>query len=296
VELKDAKGGGVVITDGRYTIQAAQELDDESWGLCITGTGAPSMAGYIAAALGSGSKKVGFDASTLPLHALNDLEKALGEHQLIPVPATENILDEVWEKSQGGRPAPPTAPAAVHPEEVAGRSVADKISVLRADIAAAGADAYVASSLDEVNWLLNIRGGDMESTPVAMSFLIVTEKEIRLYIDQSKVTSSEVKSHLASSLVSVHDYSEVYADVASLAADGIKFMLDPGTTSVATKQAAGEGAIVKTSPVALPKAVKNTREMAGMSAAHVRDGAHMARTLCWLESAGGGGAVGDGSC
>uniref|UniRef100_A0A6U5A060 Xaa-Pro aminopeptidase n=1 Tax=Hemiselmis andersenii TaxID=464988 RepID=A0A6U5A060_HEMAN len=283
--LEDAPGGGLVVTDGRYTIQAAQELDSSAWGIRITGTGAPSMPGYVASALGTGSKRVGVDAATLPLQALSDLEKALGDHKLIPIPTSENPLDVVWE----GRPAPPMAPAYVHAEEYAGSSVADKVGTLRKDMEDAGAGAYVASDLMEVCWLLNIRGADVDNTPVCMSFAVVTRDEVRLYVERSKVEGGEVEAHLAASGVTVHDYHDVYGDVKTLAGEGLKFWLDPGTSSVATKQAAGDAALVKASPIAVPKARKNTKEMEGMQKAHVRDGAAMARTLSWLEAAVEGG-------
>eukprot|EP00283_Hemiselmis_rufescens_P016198 CAMPEP_0173443288 /NCGR_PEP_ID=MMETSP1357-20121228/29353_1 /TAXON_ID=77926 /ORGANISM="Hemiselmis rufescens, Strain PCC563" /LENGTH=625 /DNA_ID=CAMNT_0014409149 /DNA_START=1 /DNA_END=1878 /DNA_ORIENTATION=+ len=282
--LEDAQGG-LVVTDGRYTIQAAQELDSSAWGIRITGTGAPTMSGYVATALGGGSKRVGVDASTLPIQSLDDLQKALGDHKLVPIPTADNPLDEVWE----GRPNPPTAPAYVHPVEYAGVGVTEKIATLRKQLNDAGASAYVASDLMEVCWLLNIRGADVDNTPVCMSFAVVTEEQVRLYIDTAKVSSEEVDGHLKASGVTVHDYHEVYADVKELAADGVKFWLDPGTTSVAIKQAAGEGAVVKASPVAVPKARKNDKEMQGMQEAHVRDGAAMARTLSWLEAAVEGG-------
>jgi len=283
--LEDASVGGLVVTDGRYTIQAAKELDTESWGIRITGTGAPSMAGYVASALGEGSKRVGVDASTLPLQSLIDLEKALGKHELVPIPTADNPLDEVWD----GRPAPPKEPAYVHVEEYAGISVADKVASLRSAMEESGADAYVASDLMEVCWLLNIRGGDIDNTPVCMSFAIVTRDEVRLYIDEGKVSGGKVAGHLEESGVGVFSYHGVYDDVRELAGGGLKFWLDPGTTSVATKQAAGEAAVVKASPIAVPKARKNAREMEGMQRAHVRDGAAMARTLSWLEAAVEGG-------
>ncbi|CAM9253319.1 unnamed protein product [Heterosigma akashiwo] len=138
--------------------------------------------------------------------------------------------------------------------------------------------------LDEVAWLYNLRGADIAFCPVVLAYALVpAEGPARLYIDAAKVTKA-VAAHLAENQVEVRPYGDLLGDVGALGAAGSKLMLDKARVNYAIFRAVPEGQVVaKTSPLQLPKARKNEAEIAGMRAAHARDGAAECEFLCWLE-------------
>lgn len=283
-----ANGGAFLVTDGRYTIQASQELDTSKWKVMQVGARMPTMPEHLRSALGSGPKRIGVDASTVSLGTWRSLEKELHPHKLIAL--DESPLAVQWEADSAfTRPALPTAPAAEHPIEYAGVSAGDKLAQLREALDKEGADAMAISSLDEVAWLLNIRGSDVAYCPVVMSHVAVTPSEALLFVDDSKL-DDQVRKHVVSAGYTVKPYEAFISTLRGLASQGLNFWVDPGVTSWAVYSALGfdtdnKPAVEKLSPMALPKAIKNDAETKGLQEAHVRDGVAMARFFSWLEAA-----------
>lgn len=144
------------------------------------------------------------------------------------------------------------------------------------------------SSLDEVAWLLNLRGSDIAYCPVVMSHVVVTPSEAFLFIDQAKL-APDLRKHIQAAGYSIKPYDAYIGTLETLAADkSLKFWVDPSVTSWAVYSALGfaggaKPAVEKLSPIAMPKAIKNAAETKGLQDAHVRDGVAMARFFSWLE-------------
>jgi len=162
-------------------------------------------------------------------------------------------------------------------------SAKDKLTQVFADVAAKGANSLILSKLDDIAWILNTRGSDIECNPVTLAYLIVEKDSATLYIDQDKVSSSDVIDHLNQAGVTTKDYKEIISGVNSLL-DGIMF--DPATTSIAVADAARKFATIETaSPVDLKKAKKNEKEIQGMREAHLRDAAALTKFFSWMDIA-----------
>ena len=294
-------------TDGRYFTQASQELSNE-WTLMKGGQpGVPEPKQWLAERMDKGAR-VGVDASVHSLNEARAMRDILTKHGVLFEFVTANPVDEAWGEA---RPPFPTAPLRAHPAEWAGKSVAEKIAQCRADLAAKNADALVVSPLDEVAWLFNVRGGDLEFNPVALGYGIITADAATLYVDQAKVTDA-IRADLKNAGVATAPYETCVADIKALAAAGKSLWVDPEKVSAALVAAAEEAANgidadpsaraakrAKTgeddgkkttvvfegaSPIPLAKAIKNDAEIAGMVEAHLRDGVAMASFWCWLDS------------
>lgn len=314
-------------TDGRYWLQGAQQLGPQ-WTLMKGGHPAtPELPDWLAQNLPKGGR-VGIDPYLHTMDTARRLATQLAGagHTMVPLQG-KNLVDVVWGDA---RPAEPMDPVRVHDMKWAGASVQEKLVSMRADIKAAGAGALIATMLDEVAWLFNLRGNDVSFNPVFVSYGLVTPEAAYLFVEPSKVPESAAK-HLEEAGVTVKPYAEVVTEVQRLAKEGVKLWVDPTKVSYglyeAAKQAAvaeqgsangsrgkrrrsasgaaangdaeGEGVaadmkalfLEKASPVYAAKAVKNQAELDGMREAHLRDGAALANFLSWLEAKIAGGAT-----
>ncbi|NBX03952.1 MAG: aminopeptidase P family protein [Alphaproteobacteria bacterium] len=199
----------------------------------------------------------------------------------IALKPVKNLVDEIWVD----RPAPPASELFVHGVEFSGESSDEKRKKIAAKIKEEGALACILTSPESVCWLLNVRGGDVENTPVAlMTAIIDKEGGVRLYIGPWRV-SDEVKKHLGAG-VKVREPIQLESDIRTLASEGAKIMLDSSSAPVWFAQVVADtgGVVIEaTDPCTLPKACKNNVELAGIRAAHIRDGAAVAKLLCWLD-------------
>lgn len=173
------------------------------------------------------------------------------------------------------------------PVSTAGCSSGDKIKRVQDCLSCSGADAIVVSALDDVAWLTNMRGGDINYNPVFFSYAVLTPTSASLYIRKQQ-QSQEVIDHVMSSGFELKDYSEVHSDVQLLASQGKTFTLDPNKNNWATSEtivASGGKLRVEPSPITLMKAVKNEVELQGCANAHVTDAVALVKFLRWLEGA-----------
>ncbi|KAF8388025.1 hypothetical protein HHK36_026691 [Tetracentron sinense] len=220
-----------------------------------------------------------------------------------------NLVDEIWKQS---RPKAPQGAIRVHDLKYAGVDVSSKLSSLRSDLLEVGCSAIVISMLDEIAWLLNLRGSDVPHSPVMYAYLIVEIDRAKLFVDSAKVTT-KVMDHLTSSGVELKPYESILSEIESLAAKGTQLWLDTSSVNVAlvntyksacdryiaslgnkskskTKTHEGpngrpEGPTVlyRISPISLAKAVKNNAELKGMQNSHLRDAAALTQFWSWLE-------------
>jgi Xaa-Pro aminopeptidase len=274
VVLKDK---AAIFVDGRYTVQVREQVDEKLFEYQSVPQTSPAE--WLAANAPEGAK-VGFDPWLHSKGWADAAAKALaGRHgELIAV--DENPVDAVW----ADRPAPSPAPAVVQSDEFAGRASADKRAEVADWLKREHYDAAVISALDSIAWLLNIRGADVDRTPVALSFVIVHDDGTAdLFIAPEKVTP-DLAQHLGNA-VTIRARADFESALGALA--GKRVAVDPNFGVAAIFNAldrAGAKAVAVRDPTILPKAVKNPREQQGQRDAQARDGAAEVKFLRWLEN------------
>lgn len=271
--------GAFLWTDGRYFLQAEQQLD-ENWTLMRAGLpDTPSIPDFLAKNLPEGSV-VGIDPFVHSIDSAKGIREALEKVGCTLVNfEAPNPVDVVW----GDRPAEPFGRVWLHDVRFAGRSVEEKLATLREDMTKKGCDHLMFSMLDESCWVFNIRGEDIPYCPVVLSYGLISKEQARLYVNKEKLEDG-VEESLRSAGVTVLQYEQVLSDVRKIAKEGTeKIWLDPTSTSQALSDAAGEAGVRETTPVQLAKACKNEAELHGMREAHIRDGVALSSFLCWVE-------------
>lgn len=279
VVLADA---AAILTDGRYTIQVREQVSAGDW--TFVDVPANSVAGWLADHVAAG-QRIGYDPWLHGAGWVAAATAALAARDATLVAVADNPVDAVW----ADRPAPPTAPLTAHAAHLSGRGSAEK----RADIAdwlsREGADALVLPALDSVAWLLNVRGGDVPGTPVALAYAIVhADATVDLFVAPEKVGDA-VRQHLGNA-VRIADRAAFGAALAGLS--GRRVAVDATAAPAAIAQAivaAGGTLIDRRDPTLVAKATKNAVEIAGHRAASIRDGAALTRFLRWIETAGPAG-------
>ena len=279
VVLRDT---ATMFVDGRYTLQVRDQVDARFYGFeQVPGV---SVSGWLAANAPAGAR-IGYDPWLHTRGWVDAVARALapGGGELIATGA--NPVDAVW----ADRPAPSAAPAVPHPLEFAGVDSAHKRAAVARWLGEHGCDAVVIAALDSVAWLFNIRGADVDRTPVALSFALVhADGSADLFIAPEKVTPDLI-AHLGDRVRIVARDGFVPA-LAALA--GKRVAVDPDRSVAAIFQALDGATIVPLlDPVIVPKAVKNSVEIAGQRAAQARDGAAEVRFLHWLEQTAPTGAL-----
>ena len=266
-------GRAALFTDGRYTTQAQQQTDAALWELRHI-TEEP-LADWLATHAAGG--RIGYDPWLHPEAALVRLAKP--GVTLVPLPA--NPVDAVW----ADRPAPPSAPAELHPLRYAGRTAAEKRAETAATLAASGEDAAVLADAHSLAWLLNLRGSDLAHTPLALGFaLLRKDASVQVFMDPGKVPA-ETRAQLGNDVV-VRPRAALAVALGELA--GAKVRVDAEATPAwfaTTLRAAGAEVSPGEDPVRLPRACKNPVEQEGARAAHLRDAVALARFLAWFASA-----------
>ena len=274
VVLKDK---AAIFVDGRYTVQVREQVDEKLFEYQSVPQTSPAE--WLAANAPEGAR-VGFDPWLHSKGWADAAAKALaGRHgELIAV--DENPVDAVW----ADRPAPSPAPAVVQSDEFAGRASADKRAEVADWLKREHYDAAVISALDSIAWLLNIRGADVDRTPVALSFVIVHDDGTAdLFIAPEKVTP-DLAQHLGNA-VTIRTRADFESALGALADKRVA--VDPNFGVAAIFNAldrAGAKAVAVRDPTILPKAVKNPREQQGQRDAQARDGAAEVKFLRWLEN------------
>ena len=266
-----------IFVDGRYTLQVRDQVDGKLWS--YESVPQTSVAAWLGEHAPDGAR-IGYDAWLHSKGWADGVAKALEPRDAKLLPVAHNPVDAVWED----RPAPSLAPAVPHAEEHAGKSANEKRADVAGWLVAKGLDAAVVTALDSIAWLLNIRGSDVDRTPVALSFVIAhADGTADLFIAPEKVTS-ELTAHLGNA-VRVQPRDAFVSALEGL--QGRKVAVDPERAVAAVFHAlegAGANIIAITDPVVLPKAIKNTVEQAGHRAAQSRDGAAIARFLHWIST------------
>ena len=275
-------------TDTRYFIQAVRQL--EGSGIVLHKMRVPEQVPIPEwiASLGLDSPVIAIDGLCQTMDAVQELRDAVPSAQIEAVP---DLLSVLW----ADRPAVPSSPIITLGEDLAGESRETRINRLRKWLVLQGADSILITSLDQIAWLLNVRGADVEYNPVVISYLLVTLDDVfwfvrkDVYADPDSETAASFQE-LQADGVTIQDYDDILFTLASLRVElsGVdSICIDPSTLSVALREAIDDGDLLPQiyevdSPVALWKAVKNATEVDGMREAHVEDGLVMEQFLYWV--------------
>lgn len=263
-------------TDSRYFLQAAEQLEGSGFTLHKENIpGEPTVLEWLGEVLDEDAV-VGVDGRLFSLIEANRIEMFCAQNGFMFAPDFR-AAEAIWTD----RPARPMNPAFVHDEALAGEDVDSKISRVVDALDAADADGLLITALDEIAWLLNLRGSDVDYTPVVIAFAYVSEDERVLFIDSAKVTS-EVKDHLKKYGVKIKDYDDIEKFLGKISSTAT-VMVDPNRVSDALGQAMICNKTYMASPVIALKGVKNESQIAGFRQAMLYDGAAMVRMMMWLE-------------
>ena len=271
-------GRAALFVDGRYTLQAAAQVDGDLYEIRQVPEAPPEA--WIAEHLPAGAA-LGYDPWLHTEAQVARLRQAAEKGGGSLQPCAENPLDEVWPD----QPPPPLGPVVTHDLAFAGQSSADKRQALGQTLVEAGAAAAVLTLPDSIAWLLNVRGSDVPHTPVALSFaLLHADGRVDWFIDARKL-SPEIAAALDKE-VAVHPPANLGPALDALAGETVQ--ADPARAAAWVfdrLRAAGAQVAKADDPCLLPKACKNEAELAGARQAHLRDGAALTRFLKWLSDA-----------
>lgn len=268
-------------TDSRYFIAAADQLSGTEYQLMkLSIPGTPSVAEWLADELkNSDSMEIGIDGWVNTYAFVEQLKKDMRERGGITVRTNFDPLQLIWKD----RPALPKDKIVIQPLKYAGERTGDKIARIRKTLRKQHADGTIVSALDDIAWILNLRGNDVHCNPVFVSYLIISATQAMLFVDQDKL-SADVVSYLKEENVSIRPYANIREALKGYAEYNI--LLDPYQLNHQIFLAPNvQEVIAEPSPVAALKAVKNDAEIDGFRCAMTRDGVAMVKFLKWLKPA-----------
>lgn len=268
-------------TDSRYFIAAEKELDGTDFQLMkLRVEGTPSVSEWLASELSTYEKAVvGLDGNVNSFAEVAAMEQELATKGNITVRTDVDPMAELWTD----RPVIPDNMVSLHPLEYSGESTSSKISRVRKHLLECCADGLLVTALDEIAWVLNLRGSDVHCNPVFVSYLLISPENITLYINNVKLPD-DVKAYLMSEHIDVQAYESVVEGLRLYA--GKSLLVDMSSTNYSLATAVPfEKVCSGVSPIASMKAVKNKVEQDGFRAAMLRDGVAVVKFLAWLKSA-----------
>ncbi len=265
-------------TDPRYHMRGETELAGSGIELYKFGLiGVPAYSEWLDQELGDGSV-VGFDGNVVSMADMEKLKAAFRE-KTIKLVTQYDLVGELWHD----RPGIPENSTFLHDEKFAGESRKSKINRVREKLKESGADAHLLTSLDDIAWTLNLRGSDVAYNPVAICYLVISDHEVRLFMDREKIPD-QVKQVLESEGVALSEYEGVVGYLQQLK-PGIRILIDPEKTNCNLKESIPQSIWVKEG-VSIPyvmKAIKNETELAGIRKSQIRDGVALVKWMCWLD-------------
>lgn len=265
-------------TDSRYFLAAEEQLkgtDYQLMKLKIEGT--PTIAEWIGRECGPGAE-VGVDGMVNSANSVKELIADLRKQGGITVRTNLDPLSQIWRN----RPAVPEDKVEIYPMEYSGEAAHDKIARIRKALRELHADGMLMSALDDIAWTLNLRGSDVHCNPVFVSYLLISSKEVTLYINKVKL-QPDVLAYLSAEGVGVAPYEDVKKGLKDYFEYNI--LLDPDEVNYTLYKTVGREIVEAESPVKRLKTIKNEREIAGFKSAMLKDGIAMVKFLKWLKPA-----------
>lgn len=265
-------------TDGRYFIQAAAQLEGSSVKLFKMGEeGVPKVEEYVKEQLKEGGC-IGFDGRVMDAKGGEAYAK-IAEDRRGSLLVTEDLVGMIWKD----RPNLPANPVWIVEEAYAGRSVADKIADVRKQMKEEGAQVHILSSLYDIAWLLNLRGGDIDHVPVFLSFLSVEEKKVILFVNE-KILEEKVQEYLKENGITVRPYEDIYDYARNLSKVTVLVSMEETNYRIAESVKEHAALIDRANPSNLLKAVKNETELKNTRIAHLKDAVAVTKFMYWLKT------------
>ncbi|WP_346889313.1 aminopeptidase P family protein [Clostridium sp. UBA1056] len=276
--------GTVVITDkeahlwvdGRYFLQGEQQIQGTEYILERMGEpGVKTYTQWICDNVQSGGT-VSFNGKVFTVSEFHDLERAFRENG-IKINPEEDIFNKLWRD----RPAMPNKKVFIHEDSYAGKTVEEKLALVKEGMNKIHANNLLLASLDDIAWLLNLRGGDVECNPVFLSYFLISDGQYNLYIDKEKL-NDKIMNMLSSKSITIKDYNDIVSDL-KLVKGTITF--DPSKTNVWLKEAINKevNIIEKRNITTDLKARKNPVELRNIENAHIKDGIAMVKFIKWIK-------------
>ena len=266
-------------TDGRYFVQAAQQLEETTVELRKIGEeGVPTIEEYLEQTLSDGDI-IGFDGRVVDgAWGAKLLEIAQKKNGGVYV--DEDLIDIIWED----RPAMPKEPVMIFDIKYTGKDTKDKLADVRAVMEKKGADVHLISSLYDIAWLLNVRGGDISYVPVVLSYLYITKEDCIWFLNEELVTA-ELKTYLDKYGITTRPYDSFY-DFIKIISPEKKVLMDKSVANYRICSSIPEGVDVidEQDPTVLMKAIKNEVELANTREAHRKDAIAMIKFMYWLKT------------
>lgn len=259
-------------TDGRYHIQAENQLKDSEIKLFKQGNlGVPTYKEYIVSKLAENSK-IGIDAKILLSSDINEI-LSKKKYEIIDF----DLLAEVWDK----RKALPNEKIFILEDKYTGKAYKEKVKEVRKVLKEKGVDYNIISSLDDIAWIYNFRGDDVQHNPVALSFTVISEKKASLYINKKKL-NEEAKKYFKDNKVEVKGYFEFFEDIKKLKGN---ILVDFNKISYAIYEAISKNTMINSmNPSTYFKSHKNETEIANTKDIHIQDGVAMVKFMYWLKN------------
>ncbi|MCI8518280.1 MAG: aminopeptidase P family protein [Hungatella sp.] len=266
-----------VWTDGRYFVQAAKQLEGSGFKLQkMDEEGVPTIEEYLEEVLPEGGV-LGFDGRVVNSGMGKDLEERL-EAKKITFAYEEDLIGDIWPD----RPALPQAPVWILEEKYTGKSAAQKITELREAMKKERATVHVLTTLDDLVWLLNIRGNDVPHNPVVLSYGVVTGDAFILFIDEKKL-SLQVSSYLEGLGVTIKPYNDIYEFIKTFRNERVLLESSRINYAIRKNLDTSNRVIDRMNPEVMAKAVKNPTEIENERRAHIKDGVAVTRFMYWLK-------------
>ncbi len=268
-------------TDGRYFLQAEEQLKGSGIELMKIGTeGTPGTKEFLLSQVKNG-QTIGFDGRTISALYAEGLKKEADKRNISLNPELD-LPDRIWID----RPRLKSKKVWELDTKYAGMDRIEKLTRVREMMKKENADVFVLSSIDDIAWLLNLRGDDVECNPVFLSYMIIFDEKAYLYAD-NKIFSDEILIALAKANVEIRGYNNIYKNLKTLTADNI--LLDEAKVNFAIINSIDKSKkiINRLNPTTLLKAVKTPVEMENIRKAHIKDGAAVTRFMYWIKKHAG---------
>ena len=275
------KTGSALWCDGRFYVQGDKQLAGTEIECMHAGSaGVPTVAEYLTAHFAAGETLL-LDGSCVPAAVANDYAAALKKSGAAL--KSLNVYDAVWE-ANAARPALPATPCRLLTPAQTGATAADRIAMVRAELAKQGATALAVTGLDCVGWLLNLRANDLPCTPLAVAYALVTKDACTLFIAPGRLSDADAAT-LAENGVTLRDYTELLPAVQALPADEV-FVADEKATNYDLYTAlCAHKTVAGADPIFALKGIKNETELKNIRECHIRDGVAVVRFEMDLEKA-----------
>ncbi|XP_055310118.1 xaa-Pro aminopeptidase ApepP-like [Sitodiplosis mosellana] len=269
-------------TDGRYHQQAEQQLD-ENWTLMKDGlTTTPTMSSWLSNNLSAGDQ-VGVDGNLLSFREWNPLYTALSANDIQLTSIEQNLVDLIWE----GHPPRQFKSIISLDLSITGKKIGDAVQLIRKEMRDKHANVLVVTALDEIAWLMNLRGSDIDYNPVFYSYVVLTQDELYLFVEKNQLPVG-YEEHFRKNNVTV--IVDEYENVQTILKDLIKkstgkVWISPTSCYALSALIPEKKLLHEVSPVCAMKAVKNAVEAQGIVDCHIRDGIALCKYFAWLEDA-----------